>query len=149
MTETEPQAPTGADLHIEPGSHAEALAAACAHQAAAGAMQVHAYDAPATVAGQGTLFREWDARGLQADTVLIAVGGGLIAGALAWWGGARQVVAVEPENAPALNRALAEGPDAEVAVSGIAADALGGRDAFGGIAEGVAARFVFRCGSEL
>ena len=117
---------TGAQLSIVPGTYADALAAARAWQARTGAMQIHAYDAPATVAGQGTLMAEWEAQGLAADTVLIAVGGGgLIAGALAWLGGRRRVIAVEPELAPTLNRALADGPETEVAVSGIAANALG------------------------
>lgn len=117
---------TGADLTIVPGTYAEALAAAHAQRDATGAMEVHAYDAPGTVAGQGTLFAEWDEQGLDADTVLIAVGGGgLIAGALAWWQGARKVVAVEPQLAPTLHAALEHGPDTRVQVSGIAANALG------------------------
>lgn len=116
----------GAELEVVPGVYANALAGAEAHAAATGAMQIHAYDAPATVAGQGTLALEWEEQGLQADTVLIAVGGGgLIGGSIAWLAGRRKVVAVEPELAPTLNRALAEGPEAQVAVSGIAANALG------------------------
>jgi threonine dehydratase len=119
---------TGADLVVTEGAYPEALAAAEAHEAETGAIQVHAYDAPETVAGQGTLMREWEEQGLDADTVLIAVGGGgLIAGALAWLGQRRRVVAVEPEACATLNRALAEGPDTEVDVGGIAANALGAR----------------------
>ena len=116
----------GADLQIVPGVYADAAALATAHAEAIGAMQIHAYDAPPTLAGQGTLMREWEAQGLQADTVLIAVGGGgLIGGALAWLAGRRNVVAVEPVLAPTLHRALIEGPDAVVQVSGVAANALG------------------------
>lgn len=116
----------GADCVVVPGLYADAAAHAQDHAQRTGAMQIHAYDAPATVAGQGSVMREWEAQGLQADTVLIAVGGGgLIAGALGWLGGRRRVVAVEPELAPTLNRALAEGPDARVSVGGIAANALG------------------------
>jgi threonine dehydratase len=119
---------TGADLHVVDGDYSQALAAAQAHEAATGAIQVHAYDARETVAGQGTVMLEWEEQGLDADTVLIAVGGGgLIAGALAWLGGRRKVVAVEPGACPTLNRALAEGPEAEVAVDGIAVNALGAR----------------------
>ena len=119
---------TGADLSVVPGEYANALTAAQAHEAETGAMQIHAYDAPATVAGQGTCFAEWEAQGLQADTVLIAVGGGgLIAGALAWLQGARKVVAVEPETSCALNAALQAGAPVDVTVSGIAANALGAR----------------------
>ncbi|WP_271949577.1 serine/threonine dehydratase [Ruegeria faecimaris] len=118
----------GADLSVVPGEYANALAAAQAYEDASGAMQIHAYDAPATVAGQGTCFAEWEAQGLKADTVLIAVGGGgLIAGALAWLQGTRKVVAVEPETSCALNAALQAGEPVDVSVSGIAANALGAR----------------------
>lgn len=116
----------GAELEVVPGLYADAAARAAALAQATGAMQVHPYDAPATLAGQGTLVREWEAQGLQADTLLIAVGGGgLIGGTLAWLGGRRKVVAVEPDLAPTLHRALAAGAPVEVAVGGIAANALG------------------------
>ncbi|KUJ78971.1 threonine/serine dehydratase [Ruegeria profundi] len=119
---------TGADLSVVQGEYANALTEAQAHEKATGAMQIHAYDAPATVAGQGTCFAEWEAQGLQADTVLVAVGGGgLISGALAWLQGARKVVAVEPETSCALNAALQAGEPVDVSVSGIAANALGAR----------------------
>ncbi|MEM1004415.1 MAG: threonine/serine dehydratase [Pseudomonadota bacterium] len=118
----------GADLTVVPGEYANALSAARDHETASGAMQIHAYDAPATVAGQGTCFAEWEAQGLKADTVLIAVGGGgLIAGALAWFQGARKVVAVEPETSCALHAALQARALVDVSVSGIAANALGAR----------------------
>ena len=91
-------------------------------------MQIHAYDAPTTVAGQGTLMAEWEDQGLDADTVLIAVGGGgLIGGALAWLDGRRKVVAVEPENSCALYAALQAGSPVDVEVGGVAANALGAR----------------------
>ena len=118
----------GADLSVVPGAYANALEAARAHEAETGAMQIHAYDAPATVAGQGTVMAEWEAQGLAADTVLIAVGGGgLIAGAMGWLAGRRKVVAVEPETSSALHAALAAGGPVDVEVSGIAANALGAR----------------------
>lgn len=116
----------GATLEVVPGLYAQAAALAHAHANASGAMQIHPYDAHATVAGQGTLMREWEAQGLDADTILIAVGGGgLIAGALAWLQGRRKLVAVEPELAQTLHQALARGPDTTVEVGGIAANALG------------------------
>lgn len=119
---------TGAALTVVPGEYANALEAARAYEAETGAMQVHAYDAPGTVAGQGTLMREWEEQGLPADTVLIAVGGGgLIAGSLAWLQGARKVVAVEPETSCALHAGLAAGEPVDVQVSGVAANALGAR----------------------
>ncbi len=116
----------GADLEVVPGAYAEAAASAAEWQAATGAMQVHPYDAQATVTGQGTLMAEWEGQGLDADTVLIAVGGGgLIAGALGWLGGRRRVVAVEPETSCALHGALRIGAPGDVEVSGVAANALG------------------------
>jgi len=119
---------TGADLTVVAGEYANALEAARKYEKDTGAMQVHAYDAELTVAGQGTLMREWEEQGLDADTVLIAVGGGgLIAGALAWLGQRRKVVAVEPELAPSLNRALAASRPVDVEVSGVAANALGAK----------------------
>lgn len=118
----------GAELSVVEGEYANALLLAQEYEAASGAMQIHAYDASATVAGQGTLMREWEAQGLEADTVLIAVGGGgLIAGSLAWLGGRRKVVAVEPETSCALFAALEAGRPVDVDVSGIAANALGAR----------------------
>jgi len=130
----------GADLRIVPGAYAEAAARAAEWRDATGAMEVHPYDAPATVAGQGTLMAEWEDQGLDADTVLIAVGGGgLIAGALGWLGGRRRVVAVEPESCAGLHAALAAGQPVDVDVSGIAANALGARR-IGGICLGLAQR---------
>lgn len=119
---------TGADCRVVPGAYANALDAALGFEAETGAMQVHAYDAEGTVAGQGTVLSEWEGQGLQADTVLIAVGGGgLLAGAMGWLGGARKVVAVEPETSCALHAALATGGPVDVEVSGIAANALGAK----------------------
>ncbi|SFJ74518.1 threonine/serine dehydratase [Jannaschia pohangensis] len=119
---------SGATCHVVPGLYADAMERARAHEAETGAMQIHAYDAVPTVAGQGTLMAEWEAQGLEADTILIAVGGGgLIAGSLACLAGRRKVVAVEPETSCALNAALAAGHPVDVPVSGIAADALGAR----------------------
>ncbi|WP_127105418.1 threonine/serine dehydratase [Pararhodobacter zhoushanensis] len=119
---------TGAGLTVVPGQFADALNAALAYEAETGAMQVHAYDAPGTLAGQGTCLREWEEQGLQADTVLIAVGGGgLIGGAMGWLQGTRKIVAVEPETSCALHAALAAGKPVDVDVSGVAANALGAR----------------------
>ncbi|MGB1920063.1 MAG: threonine/serine dehydratase [Candidatus Puniceispirillaceae bacterium] len=117
---------SGVEPVIIDGVYADALNAAAAFEADHGAISIHAYDDVATVCGQGTVLREWEAQGLEADTILVAVGGGgLIAGALAWLDGRRKVVAVEPETACALHAALAAGSQVDVAVSGVAASALG------------------------
>ncbi|WP_425044806.1 threonine/serine dehydratase [Primorskyibacter sp. S87] len=118
----------GAELTVVPGEYANALALAQDYECSTGAMQIHAYDALETVAGQGTCIREWEQQGLQADTVLIAVGGGgLIGGTLAWLQQARRVVAVEPETSCALRAAQLAGQPVDVEVSGVAANALGAR----------------------
>ena len=97
---------SGVEPVIIDGVYADALNAAAAFEADHGAISIHAYDDVATVCGQGTVLREWEAQGLEADTILVAVGGGgLIAGALAWLDGRRKVVAVEPETACALHAA--------------------------------------------
>ncbi len=118
----------GGDLMVVPGAYSNALDTALEYEQQTGAAQIHAYDAPMTLAGQGTVMAEWEDQGLDADTILIAVGGGgLIGGAMAWTQGARKIVAVEPKNAPTLHNALKAGTPTEVAVSGIAANALGAR----------------------
>ena len=120
----------GADLIVVPGVYANALEQALAYENDSGAAQIHAFDAPGTVAGQGTVMAEWEEQGLTADTVLIAVGGGgLIGGAMAWLEGRRKLVGVEPFNAPTLTRALEHGPQTTVEVSGLAANALGAKQA--------------------
>ena len=118
----------GADLVVVPGAYSNALEQALQYEAETNAAQIHAFDAPSTVAGQGTVMAEWEDQGLQADTVLIAVGGGgLIGGAMAWLEGRCKVIGVEPFNAPTLTKALQSGPQTTVDVSGIAANALGAK----------------------
>jgi threonine dehydratase len=119
---------TGSNLTIVPGAYADALEAANKYQAETNAISVHAYDTAETVVGQGTLFCEWEQQGLQADTLIIAVGGGgLISGAISWFGKTKKIVAVEPEKCPTLNVALENGKPTGVSVSGVAANALGAK----------------------
>jgi len=132
---------TGADLTVVAGQYVNALDAAMAYAKDTGAMQIHAYDAPQTVVGQGTLFAEWQEQGLEADTLLIAVGGGgLIAGALAWFGASKKIVAVEPETCATLNGALLAGAPVDVPVSGVAVNALGAKR-IGSICFGLATQY--------
>ena len=118
----------GAKVNVVPGAYADALAAAERRMAETGALAIHAYDAPATVAGQGTLGRELDAQCTMLDTVLVAVGdGGLISGVAAWFQNRVRVVGVEPVNCPTLQRAFTAKEPVDVEVGGIAADSLGAR----------------------
>ena len=121
----------GADLVVTGERYADALAAAQAWVASSGAMSVHAFDQRETLLGQGTVALELAAQASQLDTVLVPVGGGgLIGGIAAWFAGAvpkTRVIGVEPEGAPTLTRARAEGRPADAPAEGVAADALAPR----------------------
>lgn len=117
-----------ADVVVAGERYADALPNCEDFRAATGAISVHAYDAAATVAGQGTVAAEWEADTGGIDTVLVAVGGGgLIAGIAAWFEGRVKVVGVEPEGSRALQAALAAGEPVDVPVESIAADSLGAK----------------------
>lgn len=118
----------GAEVVIGGDSYVDAYNASREWAAAHGGLELHAYDAFETVAGQGTMALELSEQVPDLDTVLIAVGGGgLIAGAAAWFGGKTRLVGVEPVNAPTLHAALAAGEPVDVPVKGVAADSLGAR----------------------
>lgn len=104
----------------------DAYRVAVAESERTGALFCHAYDQPEICAGQGTLGLELLEQAEDVDTVLVAVGGGgLLAGVATALHGHARVVAVEPEAAPTLNAALANGGPVEVPVGGVAADSLG------------------------
>lgn len=107
--------------------YAEAYQAAVKHARETGAVYCHAYDQPEIAAGAGTVGLELLDQVGGLDTVLVAVGGGLMAGIAAAVEGRAKVVAVEPETAPTLHSALAAGAPVDVPVSGVAADSLGAR----------------------
>ena len=122
----------GAELVVTGERYADALAAAQAWVESSGAMSVHAFDQRETLLGQGTLALELTGQapemGTALDTVLVPVGGGgLIGGIAAYFGGAVRVIGVEPDGAPTLTRAWAEGRPADAPAEGVAADALAPR----------------------
>jgi threonine dehydratase len=120
----------GAAITITGHSYSEALAASRERAAQTGAVSIHAYDDPRVLAGQGTLGMEFEEQVRGLDSVLIAVGGGgLIGGVAAWYQERVRVIAVEPERAPTLHKALAAGQIVDVEVGGVAADSLGARRA--------------------
>ncbi len=113
-------------------TYAEALAASRERQAETGALEVHAYDHPDVLAGQGTVGREFEHDAPELTHVLVATGGGgLIGGIAAWYAGSAQVISVEPEGCPALHDALRAGRPVEAPVGGLAADSLGARQVGG------------------
>lgn len=123
-------------------AYAEALLASRARQAETGALEVHAYDHADVLSGQGTVARELEHAAPELTHVLVAAGGGgLIGGMAAWYGGAAQVISVEPASCPSLHDALRAGRPVDAPVGGIAADSLGARQVGGQMFE-IAQRFV-------
>src|SRR5437764_8731478 len=132
----------GADVRVVEGLYDDAARACRVRAAESGALAMHPFDQPEVVAGGGTIGRELAEQVPDADTVLVAVGGGgLIAGISSWFRDDVRVVAVEPERSCCLHAALDAGAPIDVAVAGIAVDALGPRRV-GDLAFGVARRFV-------
>ncbi len=120
----------GADVVVGGDRYADALAASQEWVESSGAMAVHAYDQPETILGQGTVATELEAQAPGLDTLLVAVGGGgLLGGIATWYAGRRgiRLIAVEPDQAPTLTRALAAGRPVDAEAGGIAADSLAPR----------------------
>jgi threonine dehydratase len=125
----------GATVHATGDDYAAAYAASRRFAAEHAAIESHAYDAFDTLAGQGTLAREWLRQSPDLDAWLVAVGGGGLIGGMAAWleaaaaDGLRvpRLIAVESEGCPTLSAALEAGRIVEVAPRGLAVDSLGAR----------------------
>jgi threonine dehydratase len=134
----------GAEVRIVEGYYDDALDASGDRAAESGALVMHAYDQPDVVAGQGTVGAELSEQVPDADTVVVAIGGGgLIGGIAAWYEGRVRVIGVEPETSTCMTAALAAGEPVEVPVGGYAADSLGAKLA-GEIAFAVVSKHVER-----
>jgi threonine dehydratase len=117
----------GGEVILTGGSVADCMAEYAAAAESTGALSVHPYDTEWTLAGQGTVARELEEQMGGLDTIMVATGGGgLIGGIAAWFGDRVNVVSVETEGTDTLSRSLREGPEIDVAASGIAAGSLGG-----------------------
>lgn len=135
---------TGADLRVIEGLYDDASLAARDRLAETGAVWMHPYDQLEVVAAQGTIGRELSQQAPDAETVLVAVGGGgLVGGIAAWYAGDARVVAVEPATSACLRAAFDAGHPVEIDVEGIAVDSLGPRRA-GDIAFEIARRHLDR-----
>lgn len=103
----------GAEIVLERGGYEEAASAAYAHAERTGARYVHAYDDPLVLAGQGTVGLELAEQAPEAETFVVPVGGGGLAGGVAAALRARRpgcrIVGVEASGAPAMERARAAG----------------------------------------
>ena len=118
----------GARLRVVGELYADALAASRQFASESGAMEIHAFDQPETLLGQGSVGLEIEQQCPGLDTLLVGVGGGgLIGGIAAWFEGRVKLVAVEPRAAPTLYRALEAGRPVDAEAGGIAADSLAPR----------------------
>jgi threonine dehydratase len=115
----------GAEIVVGGDRYADALEASQQRIAETGALGLHAFDQIETLLGQGTVGLEIEADATDADTLLVAVGGGgLIGGVASWLGGRMKIVAVESDGAPTLHAAFAAGRPVDAPAGGIAADSL-------------------------
>ena len=119
----------GGRVHLVDGFVKEALEECADFSTGRSVPQIHPYDTLETVSGAGTVGLEVAEQVPDASLVVLPCGGGgLFAGtATALAGLNMRVQPVEPEMCPALAEALAAGGPVEVAVGGVASDALGRR----------------------
>ena len=73
----------GAKLIVSGDRYADSLAASEKWAAESGATQIHAYDQPETMLGQGTVGMEFEEQFPNLDSLLVAVGGGGLIGGIA------------------------------------------------------------------
>ncbi len=119
----------GAEVTVVGDVYDQSLVSAEQYAADTGALLIHPFDRPLTVAGAGTVALEFADQVPDLDAILVAVGGGgLLAGALAaLHGTVIRTVGVEPSTARCLGAALDAGGPVDVDVSGAAVDSLGPR----------------------
>jgi threonine dehydratase len=132
----------GAEVTVVDGYYDEALDASRRRAEESDSLVMHAYDQPEIVAGQGTVGAELADQVPDADSVLVAIGGGgLIGGIGAWYEGRTRVIGVEPETSTCMTSAIVAGGPVDVTYGGYAADSLGTRRA-GEIAFEIVSRYV-------
>ncbi len=115
----------GARLEIAGERYSDALLASERWVERSHAAAIHAYDQWETLQGQATVGLEFEEQAPALDALLVAVGGGGLAGGIAaWYAGRTAIIGVEPEEAPTLTRALQAGRPVDAPAGGIAADSL-------------------------
>ncbi len=126
----------GATVHQTGAVFSEAYAASEEFQIESGATSIHAYNDPIVMAGAGTTGLEFQEQvatvthpgvdQAKLDTVLVACGGGGLAGGIAAGIGSNtKIVVCETEGTATFSRALEAGEPVGIDVSGLGADALG------------------------
>jgi threonine dehydratase len=111
----------GATVDLEATTSLEALERMHLLIEKTGRVVVHPHEDPLVLAGAGTVGLEIEEDAPDADTVIVAVGGGgLISGIQAAIGDRMRVIAVEPERAQALHAGIAAGHPVTVEPTSIA-----------------------------
>jgi threonine dehydratase len=122
----------GAEVHSVEGDGVQAVRAAAEHAQRIGALFAHPSDNPLIAVGVGTLAAEINELiGAEIDTILLPVGGGLLAGTCAALENTGiRIVPVEPQRGRTLSAALEAGFPIDAPDDGaqsVAADSLGAR----------------------
>ena len=122
----------GAHVHSIGVTYGDARDAADEYLAEHDATSIEAFDDPVVMAGAGTVAMELDedarSAGRPLDAMLLAVGGGgLAGGAAAWCGHRMRIVGCETAGTASYAAAVEAGTPVTVPVSGVAADHLGAR----------------------
>ncbi len=124
----------GAEVVLHGDDFDQACVRARELERARGMTFVHPFDDPWVIAGQGTvameLLRQRDGAGIEAVFVPVG-GGGLVAGMAAWIKSLYphiKVIGVEPDDAPTLHCALAQGEPVRLARVGAFADGAAVRE---------------------
>jgi len=118
----------GATVHVGGALYDDAQAACDARAGQTGALNIHPYDAPLTVAGQATMGAELIDQVPDLDTVVVAIGGGGLASGLALTMPDRvKIVGVETEQCNCFAAAQAAGHPVRIGPAGVSADSLGAK----------------------
>ena len=116
----------GARVHQVGADYAASLAASQELSEGMTAVSVHAYDQHEVMCGAGTVGLELAEQVPGVDVVVVACGGGGLAGGIAAaLGGQADIVVVETSLTPAYAAAVSAGEPVDVEVGGVGADALG------------------------
>lgn len=116
----------GARVHQSGAVFRDAYEASLAWQQVNDAVAVHPYDDPVVMCGAATCSREFERQTGLFDAVLLACGGGgLAGGAASWFVDRVEIVACETEGTATFAAAKRRGAPTDVEVSGLAADSLG------------------------
>jgi threonine dehydratase len=111
----------GATVDLEARNPAEAFERLAALREATGRTLVHPFDAPLTIAGQGTVGLEVLEDVPDVETIVVPIGGGgLISGIAVAAAGRARVIGVEPEVSTAMHSALVAGEPVDVVPASIA-----------------------------